>query len=152
VTGTQHDLDDSYEDIATETLYTVEVIARGTDLAVLVDSAHKLAGRYDGTITGSVGVRLWNAMSHFDNFVVAPMIPLTTSIDTFSEQPHAVTAISHTTGIGRYEYDPNGNMTLRVELSGTQPITCYQEYDIENGRTSFAWAVSAAPKLHEAQA
>ena len=62
---------------------------------------------------------------------------------TFSEQPHAVNAISHATGIDRYEYDANGNMTLRVELSGTQPITYYQEFDIENGWPGASLAVSA---------
>jgi len=43
--------------------------------------------------------------------------------------PFAV--VSTTTGF-RAVYDPNGNMTLRVEISGTQRITYTQAWDAEN--------------------
>jgi len=44
-------------------------------------------------------------------------------------QPFAV--LSTTAGF-RAAYDPNGNMILRVEVSGTQRITYTQEYNAEN--------------------
>jgi RHS repeat-associated protein/uncharacterized repeat protein (TIGR01451 family) len=43
--------------------------------------------------------------------------------------PHAVTNLSDG---ARFEYDDNGNMTLRVEISGTGVITYVQSFDIEN--------------------
>jgi RHS repeat-associated protein len=43
--------------------------------------------------------------------------------------PHAVTDLSDGS---RFEYDVNGNMTLRVEVSGTQSITSVQSFDVEN--------------------
>jgi YD repeat-containing protein len=52
-----------------------------------------------------------------------------------SPPPPACTApfavVRTSTGF-RAEYDPNGNMVLRVEVSGTQPIPFIQEYDPEN--------------------
>lgn len=45
---------------------------------------------------------------------------------------HAVTAVTRTEGTDRYEYDGNGNMTLRVEISGTETITYHQIFDVEN--------------------
>jgi RHS repeat-associated protein len=44
-------------------------------------------------------------------------------------QPHAVLTL---TNGGLYRYDLNGNMTLRVELSGSQRITYTQQWDSEN--------------------
>ncbi|MFQ6102206.1 MAG: PKD domain-containing protein, partial [Anaerolineae bacterium] len=44
-------------------------------------------------------------------------------------QPHAVTGLSDGS---HFEYDANGNMVLRVEISGTQVITYEQEFDLEN--------------------
>jgi RHS repeat-associated protein len=44
-------------------------------------------------------------------------------------QPHAVTTLN---GVQRYWYDANGNMTQRVELSGTQWVTYTQGWDIDN--------------------
>ena len=41
-------------------------------------------------------------------------------------------AVVSTTAGFRAAYDPNGNMTLRVEISGTQRITYLQEYNAEN--------------------
>ena len=35
-------------------------------------------------------------------------------------------------GSNSYTYDANGNMTTRVELSGTQRITYTQQWDAEN--------------------
>jgi YD repeat-containing protein len=43
-------------------------------------------------------------------------------------RPHAATAA----GSNAYTYDANGNMTRRVELSGTQRITYTQAWDAEN--------------------
>ena len=52
-----------------------------------------------------------------------------------SPPPPACTAplavVRTSTGF-RAEYDPNGNMVLRVEVSGTQRITYTQEYNAEN--------------------
>ena len=44
----------------------------------------------------------------------------------------ALFAIVSTTAGFRAAYDPNGNMVLRVEISGTQRITYTQEYNAEN--------------------
>jgi RHS repeat-associated protein len=44
----------------------------------------------------------------------------------------ALFAIVSTTAGFRAAYDPNGNMVLRVEVSGTQRITYTQEYNAEN--------------------
>jgi RHS repeat-associated protein len=44
-------------------------------------------------------------------------------------QPHAVRSLSNG---GLYQYDANGNMSLRVELSGSQRITYTQQWDSEN--------------------
>jgi YD repeat-containing protein len=44
-------------------------------------------------------------------------------------RPHAVNARSDG---GSFVHDPNGNMTLRAEVSGTQVITYAQGWDIEN--------------------
>jgi len=41
-------------------------------------------------------------------------------------------AVVSTTAGFRAAYDPNGNMVLRVEVSGTQHITYTQEYNTEN--------------------
>ena len=139
--GVQHDLDDLYEDVATGTAYTVEVIARGQDMAMPRGWRAEVGGAAGGIDRGSVGVRLWNAITHFDNFGIAPMILLTTSIETFSEQPHAVKAIQHATGCRRLAFGQLGGLgcaqtatceLASVELSGTQPITYYQMFDIEN--------------------
>jgi YD repeat-containing protein len=43
-------------------------------------------------------------------------------------RPHAVL----TAGSNQYSYDLNGNMTQRVEVSGTQRITYTQGWDVEN--------------------
>ena len=47
-------------------------------------------------------------------------------------QPHAVRAL---TNGGQFAYDLNGNMTQRVEVSGTQRITSTQGWDAENRLT-----------------
>ncbi len=44
-------------------------------------------------------------------------------------QPHAVRSL---TNGGAYDYDLNGNMTTRVEVSGATHITYTQKWDIEN--------------------
>ncbi|NJM39477.1 MAG: hypothetical protein HC853_01240, partial [Anaerolineae bacterium] len=44
-------------------------------------------------------------------------------------QPHAATSYGIT---GTYQYDDNGNMKLRAELSGTQRITYTQGWNIDN--------------------
>jgi RHS repeat-associated protein len=44
-------------------------------------------------------------------------------------QPHAVRSL---TNGGQFTYDLNGNMTQRVEVSGTQRITYTQRWDAEN--------------------
>jgi len=52
-----------------------------------------------------------------------------------SPPPPACTApfaVVRTSAGFRAEYDPNGNMVLRVEVSGTQRITYTQEYNAEN--------------------
>ena len=41
-------------------------------------------------------------------------------------------AATHLGGVQKYWYDANGNMTRRVEMSGTQRITYTQAWDIEN--------------------
>ncbi|MGB9873252.1 MAG: hypothetical protein ACPLYD_16545, partial [Anaerolineae bacterium] len=41
-------------------------------------------------------------------------------------------AVVSTTAGFRAAYDPNGNMVLRVEVSGTQRITYTQAWDAEN--------------------
>ena len=46
-----------------------------------------------------------------------------------SAKPHAATTWN---GEQRYWYDANGNMTVRVELSGTQRITYTQAWDIDD--------------------
>jgi RHS repeat-associated protein len=48
---------------------------------------------------------------------------------TLASKPHAVT---HLSGTQKYWYDCNGNMTQRVEMSGTVPITYTQQWDAEN--------------------
>jgi RHS repeat-associated protein len=45
-------------------------------------------------------------------------------------------AVVSTTAGFRAVYDPNGNMTLRVEVSGTQRITYTQEFNVENRLTA----------------
>ncbi len=47
----------------------------------------------------------------------------------YSDTAHAVT---HLNGDRRAWYDQNGNMTQRVEVSGSQRITYTQEWDVEN--------------------
>ncbi len=47
-------------------------------------------------------------------------------------RPHAVTALSDGS---TFDYDGNGNMTQRVEISGTERITYTQGYDAENRLT-----------------
>ncbi|MCL4507182.1 MAG: RHS repeat-associated core domain-containing protein [Chloroflexi bacterium] len=44
-------------------------------------------------------------------------------------QPHAVRSLSDGSS---FQYDSNGNMTQRVELSGTQLITYTQDWDVSN--------------------
>ncbi|MBN1890597.1 MAG: DUF11 domain-containing protein [Thermoflexales bacterium] len=44
-------------------------------------------------------------------------------------RPHAVTDLSDGS---HFEYDANGNMTLRVEVGPTQTLTYEQEFDVEN--------------------
>ncbi len=49
------------------------------------------------------------------------------------EQPFAVTRVSGDGGEQfRAAYDRNGNMTLRVEISGTERVTYMQAWDVEN--------------------
>ncbi|MEJ5312652.1 MAG: hypothetical protein WHX52_23045, partial [Anaerolineae bacterium] len=47
-------------------------------------------------------------------------------------------------GLYFYNYDPNGNMTLRVEVSGTQRITYTQAFDIESRLTAVTNTVNGA--------
>jgi RHS repeat-associated protein len=54
--------------------------------------------------------------------------------------PHAVT---HLNGSRQLWYDQNGNMTLRVEVSGTQRITYTQGWNIEN-RLTFVTATQGS--------
>ena len=44
-------------------------------------------------------------------------------------QPHAVRSLSNGSS---FQYDANGNMTQRTEMSGTQLITYQQQWDIDN--------------------
>ena len=44
-------------------------------------------------------------------------------------KPHAVRSLSNGS---TFQYDLNGNMTQRVEVSGTQRITYTQGWDVEN--------------------
>ena len=128
-------LAEAYESVGTGVPVAVQAVVRGGEVAMVVDGDHKLASRVR-IQAGQAGLRVWGGTTYFDDVTVAPMLPLTTTIESFSEQPHAVKAIQHATGVDRYAYDGNGNMTFRVELSGTQPITYYQEFDIENRLTA----------------
>ena len=49
----------------------------------------------------------------------------------YSDTAH-VHAVTHFNGDRRAWYDQNGNMTQRVEVSGSQRITYTQEWDVEN--------------------
>ncbi len=60
---------------------------------------------------------------------------------TLNARPHAVTALSDGS---TFAYDPNGNMTQRVEISGTERITYTQGYDAENRLTVVTNTVSGA--------
>ncbi len=54
---------------------------------------------------------------------------MTDTLGYTSAQPHAATTWN---GEQRYWYDANGNMTVRVEFSGTQRITYTQAWDIDD--------------------
>jgi len=60
------------------------------------------------------------------------------SAGTRSVKPHAVGRA----GSNTYAYDCNGNVTRRV-ISGTPPITYYQEYDAENRLVAVTNTVSS---------
>ena len=79
-------------------------------------------------VGGGVGLRVNNSHAHFDNVVLAPLTALTTTVQDFACHPHAVKQA----GQDRFTYDANGNMVLRVEVSGGQVTTYTQQFDIEN--------------------
>ena len=70
-----------------------------------------------------------------------------TALGYASVKPHAVLTAALTAGaavsVSTYAYDANGNMTRRVELSGTQLITFSQGWDAENRLITVTWSWSA---------
>jgi RHS repeat-associated protein len=71
------------ESIATDTPYEVEVIVCDGQVTMAVNGQHRVLADLGGPASGPVGLRASNAHSHFDNVVIAPMTPLTTTVETF---------------------------------------------------------------------
>ena len=71
-----------------------------------------------------------------------------------SLKPHAVLTAALTAGaavsVSTYAYDANGNMTRRVELSGTQLITFSQGWDAENRLITVTWSGQAVTFTYDA--
>jgi hypothetical protein len=59
--------------IPTGVTYDVEVIVRGTEVALVADGEHKVATSLGAPISGSVGLRIVHARTWFDDVEVAPL-------------------------------------------------------------------------------
>jgi YD repeat-containing protein len=63
-----------------------------------------------------------------------------------SVRPHAVNTAGAGANLSTYVYDPNGNMTSRIEVSGTQRVTYTQGWDEENRLVTVTVALTS-PQL-----
>jgi RHS repeat-associated protein len=93
------------------------------------DSLDRLTQALTTTIDGYTGTYTYNPIGNLmSKSEGAGAINYTYGVT----QPHAVRSLSNG---GLYQYDLNGNMSLRVELSGSQRITYTQQWDSENRLT-----------------
>jgi len=119
------DLSYTYDDVG-----NVEMITDGTNGNQVQRFRYDALDRLTGAWT-SGGEGTYDREYHYDpigNIVQRVNEGQTVDYDYIGAGPHAVTRA----GDDLFEYDLNGNMTLRVEHSPTQTVAYEQEFDLEN--------------------
>jgi YD repeat-containing protein len=114
------------------TRYEVAALLDGGIVTLTLDGAEVAHCDFGSAPTSDeVGLFTISAHIQFDDFAVTPEGDGLVMED-FSGGPHAAKAA----GANRFRYDLNGNMVLRVEISGTQVTTYTQQFDLENRLTA----------------
>ena len=110
--------------IAADTFYDVAVDLDDGYATLSVNGEEALSYDYGAAFTyDEVGLRLQNAHTHFDRVAFEPEAGERV-VEYFTHHPHAVRVVTPTVGAAdHFAYDANGNMVLRVEVSGTATIT-----------------------------